>query len=408
MSQRYGYEIWSGLAMLVVAIAVASPVLLGAAEPSIHRTLWTSLFVVFLINLIVAVSGMGRRVDLIGFVAAIVFSWVLVLTAPGMGLLNILLVLTAAISAYLVPVGGGFVLIGLNTVVLTVDAMQEASTQVDGALTESALMELGLFLGFYLMIQVATLLSTVTLIREQRQRRELARAHVDLRAASAVLAVNARAAERLRISRDLHDTIGHQLTVLALELEAARHRTPEPGREHVERAGTVARELLADLRAAVGQLRTEPTDLADALEGVVAGLPGLHVELEVESGLSLDEARTEALVRTVQEVTTNTLRHADATRLWITVGLDGEEDRLNSEVVLMAEDDGCGPLDVDAIGNGLRGIAERIEMLGGTAEFGLAVDSTGNTERDMPVRTAAGVRGNPGQGFRVIARVPSA
>lgn len=413
MSQRYGYEIWSGLAMLVVAIAVASPVLFGAAEPSIHRTLWTSLFIVFLLSLIAAVSGLGRRVDLIGFMAAVVFSWVLVLTAPGMGLLNILLVLTAAISAYLVPVGGGLVLVGLNTVVLTVDAVQEAAPQGDGDLTESALMELGLFLGFYLMIQVATLLSTVTLIREQRQRRELARAHVDLRAASAVLAVNARAAERLRISRDLHDTIGHQLTVLALELEAARHRTPEPGREHVERAGTVARELLADLRATVDQLRTEPTDLADALEGVVAGLPGLHVELEVEPGLSLDEARTEALVRTVQEVTTNTLRHADATRLWITVGLDGEDERLNSVVVLTAEDDGCGPLNSAAAGNGLRGIAERFEMLGGTAEFGFTVDSADSTggdsrERTMPVRPTASVRGTPGQGFRVVARVPSA
>lgn len=124
----------------------------------------------------------------------------------------------------------------------------------------------------------------------------------------------------------------------------------------------------------------------------MTGLPGLHVELEVEPGLSLDEARTEALVRTVQEVTTNTLRHADATRLWITVGLDGEDGRFSGDVVLTAEDDGCGPLNADASGNGLRGIAERFEMLGGTADFGFAVDSTGT----------------PGQGFRVVARVPSA
>ncbi|GAA1674537.1 two-component sensor histidine kinase [Citricoccus zhacaiensis] len=405
MSQRYGYEIWSGLAMLVVAIAVASPVLLGAVEPSIDRTLWTSLFVVFLLNLGAAVSGMARRVDLIGFCAAVVFSWVLVLTAPGMGLLNVLLVLTAAISAYLVPVWGGFALVGINTVVLAVDAVQETAPSGDGALPDAALMEVGLFLGFYLMIQVATLLSTVTLIREQRQRRELARAHVDLRAASAVLAVNARAAERLRISRDLHDTIGHQLTVLALELEAARHRTPGPEREHVERAGSVARELLADLRATVEQLRTEPTDLARALEEVVADLPGLHVELDVEPEISLDEARTEALVRAVQEITTNTLRHADATRLWITVGLDGRDGRLCGDVVLAAEDDGCGPRDAGAGGNGLRGIAERFELLGGTAEFGTAAPRIART-----VSTGSTARGRDpvGQGFRVVARVPSA
>lgn len=392
MSQRYGYEIWSGLAMLIVTVAVASPVLFGVADPFIGRFLWSALFVVFLLNLIMAIADLGRGVSLFGFVVSMVFSWILVLTAPGMGLLSILLVLTAAISAYLVPMKVGLSVVGLNTAVLAVNTV----------LLEQPPLEVALVVGFYLLIQTATLLSTHTLIREQHQRRELAQAHVDLRAASALLAVSSRSAERLRISRDLHDTIGHQLTVLALELEAAKHRSSGQSQEHVERAGTVARELLAEMRSTVSQLRAEPTDLAGALGKVVADLPGLHVELDVEPGLSLDEERTEALVRTVQEVTTNTLRHADATRLWISVGLDdqvGLDGQDGRDVVLTAQDDGRGREDAAraGAGNGLRGIAERFEMLGGRAEFGTVAGRAGSSAR---------VGGNVGQGFRVTARVP--
>lgn len=377
MERQRIYEFWSGLAMLVVAFAVAAPVLFGAIDPAIDRILWTSLFVVFLLSVGTAFSPLGRRAGLTGFAAAVGISWVLVLTAPGMGLLNILLVVTAAVSAYLLPLGWGLVLVGLNTVVLAADTVRAEPPVLDAVLV----------LGFYLLIQAATLLSTHALIREQQQRRELARAHVDLRAASALLSVNARAAERLRISRDLHDTIGHQLTVLALELEAAQHRGPERSREHVVRAAGVARDLLDDVRTTVGELRLEPTDLATALEQVVDGLPGLDVHLEVEPGLRVDEERTEALVRAVQEIVTNTLRHAGATRLWITVSGSGEgRDR---QVVLLAEDDGHGARGRGgAGGHGLRGIAERFEALGGQAEFDV------------------GSRRADGTGFGVRARVP--
>ena len=206
------------------------------------------------------------------------------------------------------------------------------------------------------------MLSSATLVREQRLRRELSQAHVDLRAASALLSESARTAERLRISRDLHDLIGHQLTVLTLELEAAKHREGERAREHVDRANQVARDLLADVRQTVSELRTASSDLSEALRQVVRDLPDLEVSVDVAPGVQVDEEQAAALVRAVQEIATNTLRHADARELWIEVAARPPG------VVLTAVDDGRGYREL-VPGNGLRGLAERFEALGGGVQF---------------------------------------
>lgn len=373
VSERQGYETWSGAAMLVVALAVASPVLLGIVAPSVPRALWIALFVAFLGASITSVLPVGRRLALVCLGTAVALSWALVVTTPGMGLLAIILVVTVALSAYLVPVWAGLVLASANSLVLLLDA----------AAADGLGMETVLVVGFYLLIQSATLWSTHALIREQRLRLELAGAHVELRAATTVLAINERASERLRISRDLHDVLGHQLTVLALELEAARHRVQGPGAEHVERAGSVARDLLTQVRATVDQLRTEPTDLTAALEAVVAGLPGLDVSVDVAPDMGLDEQRTQALLLTVQEAVTNTLRHADASSMQISIQPSTAD---ADEVVLTAVDDGNGAR-AHVVGNGLRGIDERLAALGGRVDTGSA----------------------PGErGFRLTARVPLA
>lgn len=348
--------------MLVVALAVASPVLVGMVAPSIPQALWVVLLACFLAACIGAVLELPGSLALVCLASAVGLSWVLVLTTPGMGLLNVLLVVTVALSAYLVPVRAGFVIIAANTVLLAVAAV--ASGQVLG--------EVLLVVGFYVLIQAATLWSTHALAREQRLRLELTTAHVELRAAASVLAVNERASERLRISRDLHDVLGHQLTVLALELEAARHRVEGPGAEHVERAQTVAKELLAKLRATVDQLRTGPAGFRAALEAIVIGLPGLVVHLDVQDGIELDEQRSEALLLTVREAVTNTLRHAEATMMWINIERHGSE----GEVSLTIEDDGVGAVGA-ATGNGLKGVAERIAALGGMVESGHASGSRG-------------------------------
>ncbi|MGA3489416.1 sensor histidine kinase [Micromonosporaceae bacterium DT55] len=347
--RRLGTEEWSGLAMLVVSVAVAAPVLFGVAAPTMPRGGWIALCTLFLVALLGAITAQtSAPARYGGFAVATVSAWALVLTAPGMGLLLILLVMTAATSVYVLPLRAGFVVVALNTGVIVA-----VTVQVAADVTESVILA-----GFYLFIQLATLLSSATLIREQRMRRELAEAHVELQAASVLLSESARTAERLRISRELHDLIGHQLTVLTLELETARHVEGAGSREHLDRADRVARELLRDVRATVGQLRTEAPDLERALRAMADAAPGLAVSVEVAPRVRLDEQQSATLVRAAQEVVTNTLRHADARELWIEVTAEADS------VVFRSRDDGCGARDV-VLGNGLLGLRERFAELGG-------------------------------------------
>lgn len=352
--------------MLVVSLSTAGPVVFGAVETTIPRGWWIVLFGAFIVMVLVAAGAEQANVRYPVFAAAVVASWAVVLTAPGMGLLPILLVVTAAVSAYIVPLRMGFVVVGLNTAVLGFVMGQRGEAATEAAIS----------MGFYLMIQLASLLSSVTLIREQRMRRELTEAHVDLQAATVLLSESSRTAERLRISRDLHDLIGHQLTVLTLELEAARHREGEQAREHVDRANRLARDLLADVRTTVGELRTESPDLAEALRQVVRDLPRLDVSVDVHPDVRVGEEQTTVLVRAVQEIVTNTIRHAEARELWIEVSAD------ESGAVLTAVDDGRGARE-PVLGNGLRGLAERFQALGGDVTF------------------------DGSEGFRVTGRVPT-
>src|SRR6185295_9696641 len=119
-----------------------------------------------------------------------------------------------------------------------------------------------------------------------RARDDLARANVALIAAQDLLAQQSRVAERLRIARDLHDAVGHHLTALSLQLEVASHKADGAAAEHVHQAQSIARLLLADVRAAISAERdAAPLDLRPALERMVAATPGPRVELEITGEL---------------------------------------------------------------------------------------------------------------------------
>ncbi|QFY09894.1 two-component sensor histidine kinase [Nonomuraea phyllanthi] len=360
---------WAGLVVFLMAVAVGAPTLLGLSPTVVPRALWTTLFVGLLAGLMF--SALWEETGLwparIAHVLSVVLGWAVVLTAPRAGWLPILLIFTAAMAAYVLPAWAGPVLIALNTGVIGLTASL-LSAPGDQILLNALL---------YLLIQSATLLSTTAIIREQRMRRELAEAHVELRAASTILADTTRAHERLRIARELHDLIGHQLSALALELEVARHHEGAEAHEHVERANAVARELLGDVRKTVGQLRADAPDLRESLTAVVRDIPGLDISVRIDDDVQAGEELTETLIRVVQEIVTNTIRHAAATTLRIRI-----ETMPDHAVRLTSVDDGRGSPDVRP-GNGLRGLAERIGAMGGD------------------------VRLDGSNGFRITATVPA-
>jgi signal transduction histidine kinase len=105
-----------------------------------------------------------------------------------------------------------------------------------------------------------------TVASQQADERDVQRRlNSELRATRALLAESTRIAERMRIARELHDLIGHHLTALSLNLEVASHLSNEAASEHVRKAQSTARLLLADVREAVSELRQD--DAIDLTSG---------------------------------------------------------------------------------------------------------------------------------------------
>ena len=145
--------------------------------------------------------------------------------------------------------------------------------------------------------------------------------------------------ERTRISRELHDLLGHHLTALSLNLEVAGHLTPEGrAREHVQQAHTLAKLLLTDVREAVSQLREGGAiDLAAALQPLSENVPAIDIHMDIEGPLTIDDPeRAHVLLRCTQEIITNAVRHANAHNLWINARRQG------GTIVVDARDDGRG------------------------------------------------------------------
>jgi signal transduction histidine kinase len=199
---------------------------------------------------------------------------------------------------------------------------------------------------------------------ERVAREDLARSNAELKATRELLAENSRVAERLRIARDLHDTLGHHLTALSIQLEVASRLTDGAAATHIREAHAVARLLLSDVRGTVSTLRgSSRIDLSQALRSLASAATPVAIHLQMPERLDVDDsAQAHALLRCVQEIITNTARHAAAQNLWITIvqrpdGID-----------LHARDDGRGSPGV-RWGNGLRGMRERFEEYAGRIEF---------------------------------------
>jgi signal transduction histidine kinase len=197
-------------------------------------------------------------------------------------------------------------------------------------------------------------------LRERAARTALAIANTELRANRELLAENSRAAECLRISRDLHDALGHHLAALSIQLDVASRRAPELAVHDIREAHAITRLLLSDVRDVVGTLRHEAyTDAAALIRALCRNIGDLSIHLEVPEGtLLVDAARAEALVRCVQEVITNTLKHATARNLWIQLS------RVAGGMTVRAWDDGRGAERLQP-GTGLTGMRERFAQLGG-------------------------------------------
>jgi signal transduction histidine kinase len=179
--------------------------------------------------------------------------------------------------------------------------------------------------------------------------------------------------ERQRMAREIHDTLAQGLTGIITQLQAAEHAASEPAawRKHFAAATRLARESLSEARRSVDALRPEPLEKASLGEALTAAgahwsaLNGVQVRVTTTgTERPLGQEAESALLRTAQEALSNVARHAEATRVAVTLSY------MEHQVALDVRDDGRGfdPAPKED-GFGLVAMRQRIESLAGTLQI---------------------------------------
>lgn len=205
-------------------------------------------------------------------------------------------------------------------------------------------------------------------------------------------------AERLRIARDVHDTVAHAIATINVQAGVTAHvldKRPERAREALETIEQVSAQALRELRATLGVLRDPGDDRRTPapgfgqLDGLVAMAreAGLEVKVEGAAPASLPDAVDAAAYRILQESVTNVIRHAGPGAT-VTIAIDAGPE----ELTLRVTDDGRGvagaaPDPGHGPGQGIAGMRERCVLLGGELAAGPGADGGFEVRARLPLRT---------------------
>jgi two-component system sensor histidine kinase DesK len=171
----------------------------------------------------------------------------------------------------------------------------------------------------------------------------------------------AKVAERERIARDLHDVLGHTLSVITLKSELAGkliERDPQRAGKEIREVEQISRQALSDVRDAIRGYRSQGLVAELAQAKTTLETAGLTVQCDAATTMKLPAVQESVLSLAVREAVTNVVRHAQARTCRMRL------EQQNGSCRLEIHDDGCGSSNGE--GNGLRGMRERVEMLGGT------------------------------------------
>ncbi|WP_390883661.1 sensor histidine kinase [Actinomyces oris] len=193
--------------------------------------------------------------------------------------------------------------------------------------------------------------------------------------------------QREALGRDVHDILGHSLTVLTLKAEVARRlieHDPAAASRELDEVITLARGALTDVRSTVTRLRSP--DLASQVEATRTALSAAQIDMEMlGSAQDIPERQRALMAWALREATTNIVRHARATN--VTVHL--------APGMLRVSDDGVG-LAGDQPGNGLEGLRSRFEQEGGSltivSPLTRRTDLSGDVETDSADEPSGGTR----------------
>lgn len=344
---------WVGLTYLVF---VWLPLLFAPQLPA--RTLWASVLATALfLPLYLGVFRGGRHRQTFAVIAVTAIGYALIPLNPGG---NTFLIYAIGMAAHAFASVRAVAFAALALAGMALQAQLLGGQQYRWAF-------------FTMTVVIGLMVLAGTLYSRARERR-----NAELRLSREEVKRLARLAERERIGRDLHDLLGHTLSLVAIKSELAGkllERDPHAAREQIREVKRVAREALAQVRQAVSGIR------AAGLEAELAAsrLALLSAEVRMDQRLAPVALAAEvesALALALREAVTNVLRHARAARVEVELHADG------SHAELLIVDDGRGG--ADDSGHGLAGMRERLAAVGGT----LVIDSP------------------PGGGTRLRLRVP--
>jgi two-component system, NarL family, sensor histidine kinase DesK len=232
-----------------------------------------------------------------------------------------------------------------------------------------------LTVGLTIFISMIVGISNIFVAQQKRSQYKLRLAHDEIERLAAL-------AERERIARDLHDVLGHTLSVIVLKSELAGRlveRDPERAAQEIGDVEKTARTALKEVREAIGGYRSQ--GLAAEVEMARNTLQTAGVAMACESPVPKLTAEEETvLCLALREAVTNIVRHAHATQCRMRFATT--EDRFHS---LLVEDDGPNPVKQE--GNGLRGMRERVQSLGG--RFSISSEHGTTLLVELPVRTSS-------------------
>lgn len=373
---------WSGSTALVgAAYAAAAPVVAGL-------WIWRSRI------------GSRRGRALLSSLVALVLIPVAVLGAVGFTIP----VLLTAVALVVVDSGRGWGVIAALTVAAAGTALHVRSgnglvTGLTNSVPVMVLLGFGIALGSALRAyEDAHARDRRTIAERDDALRRLEEAIARLRRTSEIEKELLLADERARSARDLHDGLGHRLTLISMSLEYARRARvddPEDAWQEVATADGTAREALAEMRTWVRALSpvrdAEATGVA-AFEAIAESFRGTGLEVTVETSgpdLALGEDSSLLFYRAVQEGLTNALRHGRARNARITLITDAADVTL-SIVSDLAGDAVRRVDDAEVIrGFGLRGLADRANALGGSVHAAQRIEDFELTVRIARDRAAA-------------------
>ncbi len=246
----------------------------------------------------------------------------------------------------------------------------------------------------FLAGQVFIMVFTQSSVNEGRARKEVERLVEELQAANQRLREYAVQAEELavtkernRLAREIHDGLGHFLTTIHMEIQAASavmSRDPQKALSLLEKAQALSEDALADVRSSVGSLRASPDEnlpLPEMMEKLVqtCGVINLDAEFKVVGHpRTLSPAAHLTLYRAAQESINNICKHSQASQVWMALDYMDQQ-----KIRFSIQDNGVGADELNG-GYGLLGLRERINLLNG----------------DLRIQTA------PDQGFRLEIEIP--